>query len=138
MSDLEKLQGTWYVNALEIDGVESPLLNATITIDGTRFTSAGMGDDYAGTVVIAANKKPKTLDLAFTEGPPAGMTNRGIYKLDGDEWTICLATRGDARPRGFTTKANTGHVLERMRRTPAPPSNAPAPPQPVVEMPSGG
>jgi uncharacterized protein (TIGR03067 family) len=116
MSDLARVQGTWYVSALEIDGAEQPFDGATITVDGTRFTSAGMGDDYTGIVTLSPTKKPKAIDLAFTAGPPAGTTNRGIYKLDGDEWTICLATRGDARPRGFATKENTGHVLERLSR----------------------
>jgi uncharacterized protein (TIGR03067 family) len=116
MSDLARVQGTWHVSALEIDGAEQSFDGATITVDGTSFTSAGMGDDYTGTVTLSPTKKPKAIDLAFTSGPPAGTTNRGIYKLDGDEWTICLATRGDARPRGFATKENTGHVLERLSR----------------------
>jgi uncharacterized protein (TIGR03067 family) len=134
--DLEKLQGTWYVSALEIDGVEQPFDGATIVVDGTSFTSSGMGDDYTGTITLSPTKKPKTIDLAFTSGPPAGTTNRGIYKLDGDGWTICLATRGDARPRGFATKQNTGHVLERLSRvavtsTARPRASAP------LETPSG-
>jgi uncharacterized protein (TIGR03067 family) len=116
MSDLEKLQGTWYISALEIDGAEQPVVGATITVDGASFRSAGMGDDYTGTVTLSPTKKPKTIDLAFTSGPPAGTTNRGIYKLAGDAWTLCLATRGDARPRTFATKENTGHVLERLSR----------------------
>jgi uncharacterized protein (TIGR03067 family) len=115
-NDLTRLQGTWYVSTLEIDGAEQPFGEATITVEGTTFRSAGMGDEYTGTVTLSPTKKPKTIDLAFTSGPPAGTTNRGIYKLDGDEWTICLATRGDARPRSFTSKENTGHVLERLSR----------------------
>lgn len=137
MSDLEKLQGTWYVDALEIDGIAQPFGTATITVDGTRFTSAGMGDDYVGTVTLSKSKTANTIDLAFTAGPPAGTTNRGIYKLGRDEWTLCLATRGDARPRAFGTKRDTGHVLERLRRRP-PEQSTPKPVKPsFVELPDG-
>ena len=44
------------------------------------------------------------------------MRNRGIYTLDGDTWTICLATRGDARPRSFATRPDTGYALETLER----------------------
>ena len=93
------------MTALETDGSEMPaaeLADATITDSRrTTFTSDGMGDAYAGTIEIVRGKKPKAFDLVFTSGPPEGMRNRGIYTLDGDTWTICLATRGDARPRRF-------------------------------------
>ena len=115
-NDLTRLQGTWYVTTLEVDGAEQSFGDARITVDGTTFTTAGMGDEYTGIVTLSPDKKPKAIDLIFTSGPPAGTTNRGIYKLDGDEWTICLATRGDARPRRFETKENRGHALERLSR----------------------
>src|SRR5262249_6393606 len=89
---------------------------ATITVRDTEFTSRGMGNDYSGTIQLVPGKKPKAFDLLFTAGPPAGMRNRGIYTLDGDTWTICLATRGDARPRRFATKADSGVALETLTR----------------------
>jgi uncharacterized protein (TIGR03067 family) len=119
MTDLEKLQGTWHVTSLEIDGADAPFVDATITVDGASFVAAGMGDDYAGTLTLASTKKPKAIDLVFTSGPPAGMTNRAIYTLDGDRWMLCIATRGDARPRSFKTKPNTGYALERFSRAAA-------------------
>ena len=135
-NDLTRLQGTWYVTALEVDGAEQPFGDATISVDGTSFTTAGMGDGYTGIVTLSPDKKPKAIDLAFTSGPPAGSTNRGIYKLDGDEWILCLATRGDARPRRFATKEDTGHVLERLRRA-AVTSNAKPRAIALLESPSG-
>jgi uncharacterized protein (TIGR03067 family) len=115
-TDIEKLQGRWFVTSLQIDGAEQPFDDAMIVVDGSRFVATGMGDEYTGIVTLSLTKKPKTIDLAFTAGPPAGTTNRGIYKLDGDVWTLCLATRGDARPRGFRTRENTGHALETLGR----------------------
>ncbi len=118
-SDLDTLQGTWRVTTVETEGaVVSPMgfENATITIRGETFVSRGMGDDYAGTIEVFRGTKPRAFDLHFTQGPPAGRKNLGIYKLDGDRWTICLATRGDDRPKRFATRADSGHALETLQR----------------------
>lgn len=118
-TDLDKLQGTWRVTALEMDGDERPdgaFAAATITIHGTEFTSQGMGDAYTGTIELLPGKEPRAFDLVFTSGPPQGMRNHGIYKLAGDTWTICLATRGDARPKRFATRPDSGLALETLER----------------------
>ena len=117
-NDLAKLQGTWRVTSLEMDGDDhtgESFADATITIRGAEFTSNGMGDGYSGTIELVAGK-PMGFDLLFTAGPPEGTRNRGIYTLDGDTWTICLATRGDSRPRRFATKADSGLALETLER----------------------
>lgn len=117
--DIDALQGTWRVVAFEMDGTDVPAgvyAAAAITIQGDSFTSQGMGYSYAGTVTLEPAANPAAFDLVFTEGPPAGLTNRGIYRLQGDEWTICLATRGDARPKRFATHPDSGHALERLVR----------------------
>ncbi len=118
-TDLDRLQGTWRVTALETDGNEmaaAAFEDATITVRGSEFSSRGMGDDYSGTIELIADKKLKAFDLVFTAGPPAGTRNRGIYALESDTWTICLATRGDARPRRFATKPDSGLALETLVR----------------------
>jgi uncharacterized protein (TIGR03067 family) len=123
-TDLEKLQGTWRVTDVETDGSEMSavsFVDATITVRGADFTSEGMGFAYSGTIEILDGKKPNAFDLVFASGPPEGMRNRGIYVLDGDTWTICLATRGDARPRSFRTRPDTGYALETLERETAAP-----------------
>ena len=118
-TELEKLQGTWRVTSLESDGSSlSPvsLSDASITVRGDRFKSVGMGETYGGTIELFPRKKPKAFDLLFTSGPPEGTRNRGIYMLDGDTWTICFATRGNARPRSFRTRPDSGLALEILQR----------------------
>jgi uncharacterized protein (TIGR03067 family) len=121
-TDLDKLQGTWRIVSLETDGerTEATVLNeARIEINGNRFTAIGTGAPYEGTIELRGRRgtsTSKAFDLLFTAGPPKGQRNPGIYELDGDRWTMCLATRGSVRPRTFATRPGTGLVLETFER----------------------
>lgn len=117
-ADLGKLQGTWRIAALEIEGASMPAVGS-ITIDGDRFTTEAMGAEYSGTVEIDAAKRPKRFDLVFTAGPNPGQRSLGIYQLDGDTWRICLGFAGSPRPSSFATAPGTGHALETLVRSSA-------------------
>ena len=91
MTDLDRLQGSWNITSLEVDGQKMPAPGgARIVICGTRFQSLGMGAVYEGTVGVDGKKKPKTFDLTFTAGPEKGNRSLGIYELKGDNWKLCL------------------------------------------------
>ncbi|HXP63099.1 MAG TPA: TIGR03067 domain-containing protein, partial [Dongiaceae bacterium] len=118
-SDLDLLQGSWRITALEVEGREMPgemLADGRITIQGDRFTSTGMGAEYTGTITLDAFAAPRRLDMHFDAGPEKGNTNFGIYELDGDRWRICLATRGAVRPSRFNSTEGGGFVLETLAR----------------------
>jgi uncharacterized protein (TIGR03067 family) len=113
------IEGSWNVLELEVDGQPMPagmLASARIVIEGDRFQSLGMGAVYEGTVKLEPSANPKTLDMTFTAGPEKGNTALGIYELDGDDWKLCLTTRGGDRPKRFATEPGTGHALETLRR----------------------
>jgi len=117
--DLDLLQGSWTVTALEMDGETTPdavLSDARIEIAGNRFTSTGMGVVYQGTLELDASKRPARLDMKFDAGPEKGNTNLGIYQLDGDSWKLCLATRGTVRPKAFASKPGSGFAIETLAR----------------------
>src|SRR2546430_10502897 len=117
--DLELLQGTWTVTALEADGQETPatmLANARIVIQRDRFISTGMGAEYEGTVKLGTSTKPRQIDMKFDGGPEKGNTNPGIYILDGDTWKLCLATRGTVRPSKFISPPGSGFAVETLTR----------------------
>jgi len=121
-SDLDALQGEWYLTSFELDGNAvsmTPFASPKVVIDGDRFLASGMGAPYAGKIVVDATKEPKSFDLVITAGHAAGTRNRGIYRLGNESWTLCLATQGDERPRSFDSKPNTGVALETFARTPA-------------------
>jgi uncharacterized protein (TIGR03067 family) len=88
-----------------------------MTIQGNRFTSTGMGAVYEGTIEVDATTIPKAFNLNFIAGPERGNTNFGIYELDGDNWRICLNTRGTSRPRTFVAEPETGIALEVLKRS---------------------
>jgi uncharacterized protein (TIGR03067 family) len=115
--DLDRLQGRWTVASLELDGqpMEAPG-DATIVIEGSRFTSTGMGADYAGTLELEPAATPARIDMRFESGPEKGNRNLGIYQLDGDSWKLCLATRGTVRPRKFASPAGSGVAIETLVR----------------------
>jgi uncharacterized protein (TIGR03067 family) len=121
--DLDLLQGVWTVTTMEVDGQPMPsamLGDARIVIEGSRFTSMGMGAVYEGTLELDASISPARLDMEFDAGPEKGNTNRGIYQLDGETWKLCLATRGTVRPTNFASTAGSGFAVETLVRGTAP------------------
>ena len=114
--DLDRLQGTWNIVALEIEGQKFPPGGSSITIAGDAFVSRNMGAVYEGTVRLDETRAPKALDLNFTKGPEAGGVGLGIYALDGDTWTICLGFAGKTRPAEFRAPKGTGYALETLKR----------------------
>ena len=121
--DLDLLQGTWTVTALESDGQKMPaamLADARIAIKGSRFTSTGMGAVYKGTLELDEAASPRQLTMKFDDGPEKGNSNPCIYQLDGNNWKLCLATRGAVRPSSFATTPGSGFALETLTRGDAP------------------
>jgi uncharacterized protein (TIGR03067 family) len=121
--DLDLLQGTWTVAAMEMDGQSMPagaLVEARIAIEGNRFTSTGMGAVYEGRLELDATASPARIDMVFDAGPEKGNTNLGIYRLDGDSWKLCLATRGTVRPASFASAPGSGIAVETLVRGSAP------------------
>lgn len=121
--DLELLQGTWSIRSLDADGQSMPaemLADARITVKGDRFTSTGMGAEYAGKIELDPLQNPRQIDMKFDAGPEAGNTNRGIYELDGNTWRLCLATSGTVRPPDFSAAPGSGFALETLVRGAAP------------------
>ena len=121
-TDLEKLQGRWYIQSLELDGAAlSPggFAGAEIVLTGNRFQSLSMGAVYEGTIELQSAKRPKALKMRFTKGPEKGNVNNGIYELQKDGWRLCLSMTGGPAPATFATAPGSGCALETLARTPA-------------------
>ncbi len=116
MNDTVKsLQGTWNITALEMDGGKLPagaFTGAKMVIEGTQFVAIGMGATYRGNFTVNTAVTPAQLDMNFTDGPEKGRASLGIFKLDGDTWTVCLTVTSQTRPTGLATSPKSGHALE--------------------------
>jgi uncharacterized protein (TIGR03067 family) len=127
MEELEKLQGTWKIVALEVEGREmAPAMfaGASIAIEADNFSTTSMGATFVGKVACEWTEKFSTIDITFTAGPHAGQKSLGIYELAGDTWKLCLGFAGYDRPQEFATAPRSGHALESLRRERSPESAA--------------
>jgi uncharacterized protein (TIGR03067 family) len=114
-----KFEGTWQIVSLEVDAMRIPaetIKESRLIIKGKEFTMKEKIATYKGTFTIDPGKKPKTIDLKFTEGPEKGNTSLGIYELDGDDFKLCLTITAKDRPTEFAAKAKSGLGLEVLKR----------------------
>lgn len=123
-SDLDRLQGTWNVTATESDGASG----AKEINERTTFTFAKdkMHDQFTPekgkpirityTVSLDATKKPKTIDLTFTDGPLKGEKLNGIYDIDGDTLKLCMGRADAKRPTEFKAPKGSDAVMQTLKR----------------------
>jgi uncharacterized protein (TIGR03067 family) len=113
--DEEKILGTWAVVSWEEGGEKAPQdmikdVKVTFAADGKMTVKQGEKEQDL-TYQLDPAQKPK----AFEATNAKGLTGLGIYKLDGDNLTICFARRGD-RPTEFASKEGTSVVLQVLKR----------------------
>jgi uncharacterized protein (TIGR03067 family) len=114
-AELEKLNGTWEVTSIKIQGLEMVDKlgeKLFITFKNGEFTWSN-GEQPGKIVFIDPAKTPKQIDYTYTEGRNKSKTQKAIYKLDGDTFTDCFGDADDdARPKDFTsTKDNEQTVM---------------------------
>jgi uncharacterized protein (TIGR03067 family) len=112
----KELQGTWKLVSLEVDGKKATKgdikKEQKMVVEGDKFTSTV--DDkhsFKGTFKLDPGKKPKTVDVAVTDGDFKGKALLGIYEIDGDTLRACYAAPGKDRPSEFTSKEGSGNYL---------------------------
>src|SRR5947207_585548 len=109
------LVGTWQAESMEDSGNKAPADEAkkwTLVIkpDG-EFTLNNEGKySYSGRVQYNPSANPKTFEFTFTKGSFSG-TFVGIYKLEGDTYTICYVEKGREAPKTFATKPDSSQML---------------------------
>ena len=72
------------------------------------------------TITVDPKKSPKTIDNSNESGVSKGKKQYGIYKLEGDKWTVFMTPPGAAesdRPKKFDTKGNASvlFIFERVK-----------------------
>jgi len=73
-------------------------------------------DDAGRARMVDVAKKPKQLDITFTDGPDKGKTTLAIYELEDDTYKVCIDVGEKGRPTEFASKKGSGHVLQVLKR----------------------
>lgn len=110
--------GEWDGEKAVRGGQEKPVpdggVKVTFTADGKLIIKDGFKDPAEGTYTVDAKKDPAEIELT----PPKEDGSRiGIYKIDGDTLTICLADKNSTdRPTKFESPDGTNVMLITLKR----------------------
>lgn len=128
VGDLDKLQGVWVLESLELNGkgvalealqVNGKPLAPRLTVKGESYTLRLADSPYAMTCRLDPSAAPKRITLTVIDGPDKGKVFRGIYKLEGDRFTICRTLDPtQTRPIAFATAMDSGLIMGVWKRLP--------------------
>jgi uncharacterized protein (TIGR03067 family) len=115
--ELKALEGKWKTVAVEAMGMSFPKEVVPdfsfVVAAGGKSTGRTPQGEFSFTMIIDPGKNPRTIENRHETGPEKGKKQFGIYKLEGDKFTVCMARAGGAetdRPKDFATK-DTNSVL---------------------------
>jgi uncharacterized protein (TIGR03067 family) len=121
--DLQQLQGEWALQASERNGEKRPeaqLKTFKRTITDNKYTVTWEDEEgsreFTGVMTLDPTQKPKTVDVEVPDGPNKGQKMLGIYKIEGDKHTVCVAAPDGPRPTDFDSKQGSLHVWKRVKK----------------------
>ena len=122
--DRKRIQGTWRVVALELNGNKSKQedvkkLTVVNRADGQWSLRSEDKVISGGTSQLDPTKKPKTIDFTPSEGDTKGQLHLGIYELGKGTRKLCFSTPGKERPTEFSSEVGSEHILVTFERVKA-------------------
>src|SRR3954453_5042722 len=95
-AELKKLAGAWAVLSSEHGGKKTPmkqLAPLAVSVAGGKMTTREKDDvkEEAEIARLDPRASPAAIDLKIASGDDKGKVVKGIYKLDDDKLTICVA-----------------------------------------------
>jgi uncharacterized protein (TIGR03067 family) len=113
--EIEQHQGIWLASSFRRDGQETPqeiVRTITRTVVGDHVVWKRNGKDFAGTaLVLDPRQSPKAIDVIADGGPTRGKRVLGIYRLDNNRLTICMADADQPRPKNFMAEKGSRQTL---------------------------
>src|SRR5687768_15844862 len=125
--DLVPLQGTWQLVYGAKDGAAIPdqqLIASRLEINGDTFRffdAATIAITHSGRFSVDTSVTPHTVDTIATSSATAV---QGIWKFQGDVYTLVFSRPGGARPTEFTSNPGSGRLLQVWKRIDAAGSGA--------------
>ena len=122
--ELKRHQGTWTATSSIYDGQEAPealVRSITRIVEKDHVVWKRDGKSFAGTKIeLDPSRDPKTIDVIPDGGKDRGERVLGIYKLEDDQLTICMAAPGKPRPTEFKAEKGSGCTLRTFTRAKVP------------------
>ncbi len=113
--ELDRHQGTWRATSSIYDGQEAPaeiVRSITRIVEKDHVVWKRDGKSFAGTrIELDPAREPKTIDVIPDGGKDRGERVLGIYQLEKDRLTICMAAPGKPRPKEFKAEKGSGRSL---------------------------
>jgi uncharacterized protein (TIGR03067 family) len=108
------LEGTWVVVSFTRHGRKDESSNGDkVTFKGKSLTVKTKQGEQKGAFQI--DPKTKTIDITVKDHGREE-TARGIFRLNGDDLTICFSRRGQDRPKEFTAEDGSRNTLIVLKR----------------------
>jgi uncharacterized protein (TIGR03067 family) len=114
-----QLQGTWTAETAVVNGKKvaaEKLKGRALVVTGMEFQyRAGDRVEQGGEFSVDPGQTPSHLDLAVTEGKPAGKV-LGVYELKGDRLTVSYDTAGKGRPADLKPGESRSVIVYRRKQ----------------------
>jgi uncharacterized protein (TIGR03067 family) len=114
--DLERMQGTWTMHALEVDGKPVPeekLKDTTLTVKGDDYRTKIKDKEPPGfQLKLDPSKNPQAVDMIQKQPDGTEKVIKGIYTFENDTLKICRGLNPQQeRPNQFATWPETSYFV---------------------------
>lgn len=115
----DPLMGRWKAVSYEQEGRKpDEMPDYELSFKGGKYSQKNNGEeDETGSYTLNTEKRPMQVDLKIESGPDEGKKQPGIFKVEDDKLTLCLAMPGDTkRPEKFETSEEKPGILVIFKR----------------------
>jgi len=112
--ELQRMQGTWVMHALEINGkAESKIQETLLSIKKDEYATIVKGKELKGfRLKLDPSKDPKWMDMIQAQADGSEKVYKAIYVIENDTLKLCRGIDpSQERPSQFGTWPDTGYFM---------------------------